>query len=284
MLEGLTASKFLGGTAIAGLLVATWDKIKVYMSYAWGLLFVRINIQGSELRSAFMSLLRDEFHKMSFNQRYIEGEIEYVRPMKRNQLMAWLVPGTYPTIYRRGWRFLSFTPDKNNAYVVTFFRWEFKFEELIQEAIDKYNSRNSKKDWKKYSRFRIIKRSGSIGKRKYEGDQISETGRSPAKPEAMKAESSLDHMIISTPLFWKLDDIGQPQKESALNDLYYKDNVKEAIKEAFLWRDSEEWFKERGVPWKRGFLLSGPPGCVTAKTKIRIRKKSNKGKHKVHVE
>ena len=25
--------------------------------------------------------------------------------------------------------------------------------------------------------------------------------------------------------------------------------------------DSQEWYKERGIPYRRGYLLHGPPGC-----------------------
>lgn len=47
-------------------------------------------------------------------------------------------------------------------------------------------------------------------------------------------------------------------------------------------RDMQEKYKKHRIPYKRGVLLSGKPGCVTGDTKIRIRKKSNKGTHKIH--
>lgn len=47
-------------------------------------------------------------------------------------------------------------------------------------------------------------------------------------------------------------------------------------------RDMQEKYKKYRIPCKRGVLLSGRPGCVTGNTKIRIRKKSGKGTHKIH--
>ncbi len=46
-------------------------------------------------------------------------------------------------------------------------------------------------------------------------------------------------------------------------------------------RDMREKYVKFRIPYKRGVLLSGRPGCVTGDTKIRIRKKSNKGTHKI---
>lgn len=47
-------------------------------------------------------------------------------------------------------------------------------------------------------------------------------------------------------------------------------------------RDMKEKYQKYRIPYKRGLLFSGNPGCVTGDTKIRIRKKSNKGTHKIH--
>jgi len=47
-------------------------------------------------------------------------------------------------------------------------------------------------------------------------------------------------------------------------------------------RDMQDQYKKYRIPYKRGVLLSGKTGCVTGATKIRIRKKSDKGTHKIH--
>lgn len=47
-------------------------------------------------------------------------------------------------------------------------------------------------------------------------------------------------------------------------------------------RDMQGQYKKYRIPYKRGILFSGRPGCVTGDTKIRIRKKSNEGTHKIH--
>ena len=44
------------------------------------------------------------------------------------------------------------------------------------------------------------------------------------------------------------------------------ERVKGLIQEIELWRSSRTWYLEKGIPWKRGWLLYGPPG--TGKTAL----------------
>jgi hypothetical protein len=52
----------------------------------------------------------------------------------------------------------------------------------------------------------------------------------------------------------------------ALDNLIFPQRVKDLIKEIGLWRKSREWYREKGIPWKRGWMLYGPPG--TGKTAL----------------
>jgi hypothetical protein len=53
---------------------------------------------------------------------------------------------------------------------------------------------------------------------------------------------------------------------SALEHLIFPQRVKDLVKEIGVWRKSKTWYQERGIPWKRGWLLYGPPG--TGKTAL----------------
>lgn len=58
----------------------------------------------------------------------------------------------------------------------------------------------------------------------------------------------------------------------------------EVIQQVEAFWDSESRFRNYGFLWKRGVLLWGPPGCVTGDTMIKVRKKSEEGKHKIYEE
>lgn len=58
---------------------------------------------------------------------------------------------------------------------------------------------------------------------------------------------------------WRLIRRAQPR---AMSTIILKDGVTKAIQEDiedFL--ESRQWYKQRGIPYRRGYLLFGPPGC-----------------------
>ena len=59
---------------------------------------------------------------------------------------------------------------------------------------------------------------------------------------------------------------GRTNNGKALDNLIFPQRVKDLIKEIELWRKSKDWYLEKGIPWKRGWLLYGPPG--TGKTAL----------------
>lgn len=68
-----------------------------------------------------------------------------------------------------------------------------------------------------------------------------------------KAQYHMGHSI------WRLVRRIQPR---SLSSIILKEGVTDLIQkdlEEFI--ESKEWYKERGIPYRRGYLLYGPPGC-----------------------
>ena len=54
---------------------------------------------------------------------------------------------------------------------------------------------------------------------------------------------------------------GHPRRKRPLSSVVLADGVAESIVgDLREWRDSASWYHERGIPYRRGYLLHGPPG------------------------
>lgn len=64
------------------------------------------------------------------------------------------------------------------------------------------------------------------------------------------------------------DELGKMplHKGRALDTLIFPQRIKGLINEIELWRNNRPWYADKGIPWKRGWLLYGPPG--TGKTAL----------------
>ena len=70
------------------------------------------------------------------------------------------------------------------------------------------------------------------------------------------------------PIGWELGDLGHPgePQESAVEQLALDDEALRLVREAHFWSTNEAWYRDRSIPWRRGWLLHGPPG--TGKTAL----------------
>src|SRR5215210_164674 len=64
------------------------------------------------------------------------------------------------------------------------------------------------------------------------------------------------------------DELGKMplHKGRALDTLIFPERIKALLNEIELWRNNRLWYLDKGIPWKRGWLLFGPPG--TGKTAL----------------
>ena len=255
------------GAAGIGIVAALWNRIKIYGSKLYSLCFIKTEIKDFQIACAVRMLLTHEFKCSTIGTKQYNSNSEFVRPLKRNQLVGYEMIPSEPTIWWRNYKFIIVSAAEN--FAITFIRGMYKKDELIIEAINYFNQFKSSKDWRLGDRFFIRRMYGNLGSpattKQNRGEEVpgssSMTSATYAKQELASGGGD---KFTSKPLQWVREELGQPQKKSPLNDLSLKSPVLEAIKEAFLWRESEIWFKGRGIPWKRGFLLYGEAG--TGKT------------------
>lgn len=262
----LNKANIFGGAAIIGLVTGFWEYIKLYATKILSLFVVRI-LLDRKTTNAMSMLLNKHFTCSHIGKKNYRSKQEYVRPIKRNQVVSYEVVPQEATIWWRGIRPLIVSGDVPWSMNILFIRGTFKRDDLIIEAVEEFNKQNNDINYEDGDRFCIIKKYGSIGVNKtYQKSQSTDSKSSQApRPSRYDDEEENDiNKYTSRPIQWKREDIGQPKNKEAIDKLSLSSDALEAVKESLHWRANEYWFKERSIPWKRGFLLTGNPG--TGKT------------------
>jgi hypothetical protein len=130
-------------------------------------------------------------------------------------------------------------------------RGTFDFESFALAAFeeDREEEANALGD-----RYRVHRLSGSLGLRPNQNnDDDDDTHGNEDMPWNAVA-----------PIGWRVEDFGAPRGRDPLAPLALTADQRRVVDEARFWAASAKWYADRGIPWRRGYLLYGSPG--TGKT------------------
>ena len=247
---------FAAGGALAGIGIL-WSKIKVILSKINSIFFVTVNINDYRVKMAFISYLCREFSCSKLSKKSIHGKLEYIRPLQKNRTVAYEIPPEEPTIWwKKGKPLLVKNSNDNHVVTFTYIRGLFNYKKLLEEALNSYNNFEEEASEGK-DRFVIMKETGTLG-------QGAQQSPSDSSDKTMEDSPTVSSKFDAIPIIWERDELGVPNKEKAMNDLSLKQPILDVFEEAIRWKEAEKWFKARNIPWKCGWLLTGPPG--TGKT------------------
>jgi len=197
-----------------------------------------------------------------------------VRPVGAKTAIAGELLGKGARVHWKGWwpiwasRASTSNNDQTHFHYrpisISFFRGSMNADQLVSRAFEIYNSLD-RIGGDCGARHRIEFISGSAGKPMILSQEGIEKGgaiASPAvghdRPEDLHSMRLLD---------WKPTDLGPVlYGGNAIDRMYLCDGAASIIEEIRAWLRSRDWHRERGLPWKRGFGLTGVPG--TGKTTL----------------
>jgi hypothetical protein len=259
----------IGGPIIAAV-VACWGYIQEWLSKIRSLFLITVTVDSC-LSNAVAFFCWKNMKRVKIGDYKYTSFHNFVRPLERYQHVAYECISQTGTLFFYGWVPLIIGAKSNNKdapassrrdqgdFSFTFFRRTLDVDEFMLSAIDLYNKYMLSGFSEK--RFYIGREFGTFGMRHDNKDENAPT------PDAPRSHDVFDmwHLRI---LRWTPDQIGATIHESGkpFEFLAFPDNVWEAITDIEHWLKSEEWYKEKGIPWKRGWLLYGPPG--TGKTSL----------------
>lgn len=255
----------MGAMATAGFggITMLWGNIKGIFARIESLVIVKIDIQGN-MASDFLDYCWHNFKYSPLGVRRFHSGDYFVRSKNRLGRVASEGSGNFITFWS-GWRpiFISLHTEQGKTNVgensVSFIRGTFNLEKLLVDSVNFYDSYRHEKN-NNSSRYHVKRCFGSRNVGEARGEIAHE------------APKSSDSGLVSSkcagfrPLFYSKEDLGEPTSKKPMENLAYDDNVIQFFKEVTRWKESKDWFEEKGIPWRMGAGLEGPPG--TGKTSL----------------
>ncbi len=263
-----TPAALFGGAAAFGVITSCWGNIRNAFNRLMGFMIIRAELD-TDLVSCVNAWAWLKLKKTPLGFGSFGAGTFFVQPRERIEQVAYENIGSKSMLFWRGWRPImlgfSFSKDKPNHGTVTFIRGMFSIEKLLVEAVDVYNDATRGGD-ETVSRFKVTKCQGSGSMKSRMGggggtpddDGIGGGGRRSHRDNESAAPSVRY-------LRWDRRELGlKSEGKAALDRMALSPQCEEAAVEAARWSTSEKWYKERQIPWRRGWLLHGSPG--TGKT------------------
>ncbi len=267
---------FLLGGAALGLLASCWQHLKGFSWRVMGLFLRRIEVPSEAAHQAVIAYLVANYRRYRNYDSMYGADYEHMRD-GRYGLVPYEVFGNRSIVFWNGWWPFLFSnalekktkrgaaPPEGSSEssttkvysTIAFVRGTLDVEALLRKACESSNhlawAVNTAEE-KAKNRFVIH----HVPQRKEQEDDWG--GESNGLPWYQQRYYRL---LMHTP-----DQLGKAllHEGGALANLIFPQRIKGLIKEIELWRNHRAWYLEKGIPWKRGWLLYGPPG--TGKTAL----------------
>jgi hypothetical protein len=270
----MNLSHWLATGAVVGLVAACWAKIKAICWRFVSLFLQQVEIQDEHTGTALVDyVIRHHKHSRyydkvygSFNEHTTDGKYGLVpfELLGKRSILFW--SGWFPFIYAagggsrpQGSGSTASTTGGGAGCTVTFLRGTLDVERILKDACDERNAAAWDVDTRHKQRQRrfFIRHVPAV-------NNATATGGGGQGSSALAWYQQSRYRLLSH----RREELGKHivARRSPLEDLIFPQRVKDLIREIRIWRNHKEWYQERGIPWKRGWLCFGPPG--TGKTAL----------------
>lgn len=247
-----------GGAVIAG----CFNQIRSLLAQMRGLVLVKVRLSQTAGDALVQALWADS-RRVGMGDRHYTIVPTYVRKLHKSNWVLYETASKQAMLFLIGKRsplWVSLGKSDHNepyCYTVTFVRGTVDIEALLARVASVY--RDAIGVTKDHGRFCINRMTGSVGRRSSSGNPgMASTG------DQVKPHSSYSGM---RPVGYSWDELGENGNNCfSLSRLALSRECLDVIEDVRRWRASESWYDSKGIQWRYGIGLYGPPG--TAKTSL----------------
>jgi len=248
----------LGLGAVIAAVAAGWNQVKSYLVKFSGY-FVHRLVLDEPTAFRFCQYLRDNQWKPTITtSRFMLSVRKYLVGKKE---LRWVIHESYlspsePILVRKGVNFIQFDGVSLKVHAPKWVNIDAIFKDLNITAPTISRS---------HVDFYIVRAEGSRFRGYVKGGEKNADVTQPPIPDKMACDLPRRTELIS-PVGMLDSDFEDQKSHRFLNNLWLNSDMTALLQESQTWIKKKDWFLDRGVPWKRGFLFYGKPG--TGKTKF----------------
>jgi hypothetical protein len=244
--------------AMFAAIAAFWAQIKSVADWPRRWFVVKRQV-GDQAAAAILGYLRANAMSSARDGSFYRGERVHVRPIGRVCLVFAESLINSPQLFwlrrRPIWYSMTRTPDHmSNTKTFSFLRG-MDWERLLGEVAKWDDSNGQVKTGKRH----YVRVHGGI-KLNQDGEIGSPRSTQDSDEEELSSASGGVRL-----LHWDHDDIGHAPPLH-LGQMSLRPEIESVVQDVGRFMESRDWCEERGIPWRRGWLLGGPPG--TGKTSL----------------
>ncbi len=255
-LSSLTSFAAIGG--ILAIVTAGWTHVKTVFSHLSSVLIVRSETSPF-IGAAVYDYLRRNWRLLPSNTLLYRHAWMRVDGSHDLKCVPFRTLNYRSAIFTRGFSFIVCS-ENGNGFNFWGIRGLFNSDDMIRDAVSQFKSATL--GTRKESQFRVIDLMGqekgfgaaSFAKIGKGGNSIGEDSPSSTS-DSYSVQPDLD-----LPLIYSRESLLNTETRDPFEHLFYESYVHRAIENAVAWYENEEWYAKRGLPWRLGWLLSGPGG------------------------
>jgi len=268
---GLEAAIGATGLLVLGYLASIWGKTRQMMIKALSFIIVPQQVSDYKLSTGIQTYLGRNGRRRKFGIRAYSSFLAWLRSKRKWRYVAYESLSEQSTLFWIGWRPVWFQPSRtepkegvnqHSHTMIRFIRWTFPFHHFVEEGLKVLN-RDLEEDtqFDKDSNFFVDYVVGSL--------RMMTDHNSGPIPENMVASPSSHtkasggvgfDMKAQLPIDFKWDDVGQNEGAEAFRSLILDANQERVVREIEFWIDNQDWYRDRNIPWHRGYVFYGRPG------------------------